>query len=146
MGILESKTSYLNPKKYGQFLFAGGKSGLQLSKFSLKGAWGLTKVAGKIALPVARATLKTTALVSSVAEGSVAYMEATFTEADAAQVKALFSWIHEELGVATSMAVIAYSPVELEKSLGEIKNGVAAGKGSMDGELDVDEKKKKGKK
>jgi hypothetical protein len=155
--ILESRTSYFNPKKYGPFLFAGGRSGLQLTKFSMKGVWGVTKVAGKIAIPVARATLKTTALVSSVAEGSVAYIEATFSEADAtqdkalfsSQVKALFSWIHDELGVATSMAVIAYSNMELEKSLAEIRNGVTAGKGSLDGEPGDDEtdgKKKQKKK
>jgi hypothetical protein len=141
--ILESRTSYLNPKKYGPFLFAGGRSGLQLTKFSMKGAWGVTKVAGKIAIPVTRAALKSTALINSVALGSMAYMEETFTEAgatqiDATQVKALFSWIHDELGVATSMAVIAYSDMELEKSLAEIRDGVT---GETDGK-----KKKKGKK
>ena len=106
-------------ERFKKFKYVG-KGGLMLTKFTLKGAWVATKVVGKVAIPVTRVALQATAVASDLAEAGLTQIEKRVVEADATQVKALFSWLHEELGVVTAMAPIALTPGELSKSLEEL--------------------------
>lgn len=112
----ETKTERV---RFAKFKYMG-RGGLQLTKFTLKGSWVITKVAGKVAIPVTKTALKATTIASDLAEKGLTHLEKQVVEADATQVKALFSWLHEELGVVTTMAVIALTPGELNKSLEEL--------------------------
>ena len=92
-----------------------GKGGLMLTKFSLKGTWAATRVAGKVVIPVTRVGLKATSLVSDVATAGLAQLEKHINEADVTQLRALFSWLDEEFGVVAKSMEIEFSDLEIKK-------------------------------
>lgn len=117
--------------KYTKYLLAANGA-YQLTKFSLKGTWVATKVAGKIAVPITRTVLKATSLVSSASEYALSVAEKQMMQVDASEVKALFQWIHEELAVVMAMAPVALEPEELDVALEEMGS---TGLGTPDGPL-----------